>query len=301
MDTRWLQDFLVLAEVKSFTKAADIRNLSQAAFSRRIQAIEQWLGTQLIDRNAFPTALTAAGERFRETATDVVNRLAASRSQLRSSPDRNHVRIALPHALATTRLHEWWKTWSKGHDLSCSLELGNIHDTVSSLTSGSADLLVCFEHEELPIRLREGRYEKLHLGTERVKPYASPLEVDGGRIAFPGDDDLPVPLLTYSPTTLFSRVVEIAKRDNPSITGYSVFESESSDVLGDLASSGYGVVWLADSSFRQGREWKLVPVGEGRWDVQISINAYKARDTRRPGLEDLWNAIRDSSALTAQG
>ena len=55
MDTRWFQDFVTLAEVQNFTRAADMRNVSQAAFSRRIQALEQWLGAKLIDRAAFPT------------------------------------------------------------------------------------------------------------------------------------------------------------------------------------------------------------------------------------------------------
>ena len=64
MDTRWLQDFVTLSEVRNFTRAAELRNLSQAAFSRRIQSLEQWLGARLIDRNAYPTQLTDAGERF---------------------------------------------------------------------------------------------------------------------------------------------------------------------------------------------------------------------------------------------
>jgi len=44
MDTRWFQDFVTLAEVRNFTRAAEIRNVSQAAFSRRVQALEHWVG-----------------------------------------------------------------------------------------------------------------------------------------------------------------------------------------------------------------------------------------------------------------
>ena len=53
MDIRWLQDFLTVAERGNFTRAAEERNASQAAFSRRIQALESWLGVTLIDRSVF--------------------------------------------------------------------------------------------------------------------------------------------------------------------------------------------------------------------------------------------------------
>ena len=40
MDLDWLKDFLALAEQKNFSRAADARNVSQPAFSRRIRALE---------------------------------------------------------------------------------------------------------------------------------------------------------------------------------------------------------------------------------------------------------------------
>ena len=76
MDTRWFQDFVTLAEVHNFTRAAEIRNVSQAAFSRRIQALEHSVGAKLIDRTAFPTRLTAAGERFRAVVVGLLNQIA---------------------------------------------------------------------------------------------------------------------------------------------------------------------------------------------------------------------------------
>jgi len=64
MDTRWLEDFISLAETRSFSKSATQRHVSQPAFSRRIRSLETWLGTDLIDRTSYPTKLTPAGEVF---------------------------------------------------------------------------------------------------------------------------------------------------------------------------------------------------------------------------------------------
>jgi len=50
MDTKWLEDFISLAETGSFSRSAEMRHVTQPAFSRRIQSLESWLGTDLIDR-----------------------------------------------------------------------------------------------------------------------------------------------------------------------------------------------------------------------------------------------------------
>lgn len=106
MDIRWLQDFLTVAETGNFTRAAEKRNTSQPAFSRRIQSLESWLGVELIDRSAFPTRLTAAGEHFRDSAADALQQLLDARSELggRTGIGSAHVRLGLPYALGTSRL-----------------------------------------------------------------------------------------------------------------------------------------------------------------------------------------------------
>lgn len=45
METKWLEDFVSLAETRSFSRSAQLRHVTQPAFSRRIQALEAWGGT----------------------------------------------------------------------------------------------------------------------------------------------------------------------------------------------------------------------------------------------------------------
>lgn len=68
MEPKWLQEFLTLAEARNVTRAAALRNTSQAAFSGRTPAPEDCLGAPLAHRGAFPTRLTSEGERFRTQA-----------------------------------------------------------------------------------------------------------------------------------------------------------------------------------------------------------------------------------------
>jgi DNA-binding transcriptional LysR family regulator len=44
----WLDDFLTLAAIGNFSRAADERHMTQLAFSRRIMALEEWLGVDLL-------------------------------------------------------------------------------------------------------------------------------------------------------------------------------------------------------------------------------------------------------------
>src|SRR5690606_16927454 len=129
MDTRWLQDFVTLAELQNFTKAAEIRNVSQAAFSRRMQALEQWMGAKLIDRSSYPTRLTPAGEHFRLVASALLTQIADVRADIAEAPSRNHVRMASTYALASTWLPQWWLERSEPGSFTCSLDVGNVHDT----------------------------------------------------------------------------------------------------------------------------------------------------------------------------
>ena len=75
MEINWIEDFMVLSVTRNFSRAAETRNVSQPAFSRRIRNLEYWVGTPLLDRSVFPIALTPSGEAFRKRAEDVLRSL----------------------------------------------------------------------------------------------------------------------------------------------------------------------------------------------------------------------------------
>src|SRR5258707_6277867 len=117
MDSRWLLDFLTLAETSSFTRAAKLRNVSQAAFSRRIKTLEMRLRITLIDRTTSPPRLTSDGEAFREQAAEIVQQIAEARQSISGADSvrrKQQIRVALVYALASGALPAWWGPWSQG-------------------------------------------------------------------------------------------------------------------------------------------------------------------------------------------
>ena len=63
-DLNDLQAFRAVAEMGSFRKAAESIHLSQPAFSRRIEKLEEALGVRLLDRTTRSVSLTAVGREF---------------------------------------------------------------------------------------------------------------------------------------------------------------------------------------------------------------------------------------------
>jgi len=188
--------------------------------------------------------------------------------------------------------------WSTDAGLSCGVEVGNVHDTVSALSSGVVDLLICFHQAAHPVQLDESRFDRHVIGAESIRPYASKSLVEAGRATLPGTALQPVHLLMYSASVYFARVVETAIENAPRrLFGLRAFEVEMSDVLGDLAQQGFGIAWLPDSSFQGGRLQGLVVVGDGAWDIDVSIVAFRAKNNSRRAVSQVWQKILESTKV----
>ncbi|CAN7506742.1 LysR substrate-binding domain-containing protein [Bradyrhizobium sp. LjRoot220] len=292
MELRWLQDFLMVAETGNFTRAAERRNTSQAAFSRRIKSLEAWLGFDLIDRSVYPTQLTPQGERFREHAGELLRQMLDARVELGGKPVRRqeHIRIALPFAMATSRLPHWWQLWSQERRLSCSVVVGNIHDLVTSLVSNNVDLMICYHQAQQPIHLDPDRYERAILGTEFLRPYASQALVTKGGASLPGRPTHPVPLLMYSPGVYFARLVDLILENAP-VSGARVIESDMSDVLCEMALAGRGVAWLPESTVAASGRKGLTAVGGDKWALPLSMVAFRDRTNSQRSLNLFWSEL----------
>lgn len=72
IDIRQLRYFLAVAAERSFTQGARRLNMAQAPLSKRIQELEDELGTQLFERESRPITLTPAGRLLQEEALRMV-------------------------------------------------------------------------------------------------------------------------------------------------------------------------------------------------------------------------------------
>jgi LysR family transcriptional regulator, hypochlorite-specific transcription factor HypT len=301
MELRWLQDFLTVAETGNFTTAASTRNVSQAAFSRRIQALEQWLGVSLIDRSTFPTRLTTEGERFRDQAGEIVEQMLSARQNAAglAGLGGEMVRVALPHALATSVFTDWWREWSEGLGCTVHVDARNVHDSVTAFVAGAVDLLICFHNPEQPVHLDPRKYERIAIGDTMLRPYASP-ELHALHAAhWPGAAARPMPLLMYSPWAYLGRMVEmIAEKAGEALAGRTLLESDMADVLCRFAIAGHGIAWLPEPTAKLHVDnGRLLPMGAANWTLQLAVVAYRDTGRRRPTIDKVWNRLARTSAV----
>lgn len=69
MDLRQLRSFVMIAQERNFTRAAERLGIAQPPLSRQIHDLEHEFGASLFDRTARPVALTEAGRLLFERAT----------------------------------------------------------------------------------------------------------------------------------------------------------------------------------------------------------------------------------------
>ncbi len=295
MELKWLEDFLSLAETGSFSRSAGLRHVTQPAFSRRIRALEAWVGAPLVDRTSYPTRLTGAGEAFREHASDLLRDIYDARAAARGSRPipSDTLAFAVPHALSLGFFPRWISRVEKEFGVFASkLSALNVHDAVMQLVEGHCDLLICYHHPQQPIRLDAERYAMLSIGHEVIRPYAKAGPAGAPVFRLPGTASQPVPYLAYSPNAFLGRVVEtiVAAARTPHHLSRR-YETDMAEALKVMAIEGHGVAWLPDSALGLPRTRSLAPAGDDRWGTQIEIRLYRDRARAKPLLEQLWQVL----------
>ncbi|MGW2226207.1 LysR family transcriptional regulator [Streptomyces formicae] len=75
VELRHLRGFLAVADELSFTHAADRLRVGQPALTRTVRALEESIGTRLLDRTTRQVALTDAGRRLRDDLAPLLTRI----------------------------------------------------------------------------------------------------------------------------------------------------------------------------------------------------------------------------------
>jgi LysR family transcriptional regulator, hypochlorite-specific transcription factor HypT len=302
MESKWLEDFVVLSSSGSFSKAATLRHVTQPALSRRIRALEAWLGSDLIDRTTYPVRLTEAGVVFQKEALDMLAHLRKVRMQVDDSQSRDEViDFALPHNLSLTFFPEWIRSLSKHLGLiRTRVRADNVLGAVSNLTGDCCDVLICYHHPLHPIELDVSLYDVVVLGQERVRLYVNAQALREELISWPGTVDRPVPMLSYSREAYLSLISSILLQQcNPLPLTRTVFETDMAEGIKAMALAGHGVACLPESTVR--RECQLghfIALDEASECVEI--RAYRSKLGRRSSssaADRLWEQLSQESRV----
>ncbi|MBV7298279.1 LysR family transcriptional regulator [Enterovibrio paralichthyis] len=296
MDFKLLEDFVCLAQANSFTAAARERFVTQPAFSRRIKALEQWVGTELVNRDSPQLELTAQGQAFVKEAEEILSRLYLARESARAlkKTTGNEISVAAQNSIVQTLFMHWMQEIEREiGPVYVRLSSDRLADCIEMFRNGSVDYLLCYTHEDLGNALDDARFQSTVIGAETLVPVS--LAVDRKpRFQLPGNVSDPTPLVAYTHQSLFGKAIDqLMEREDCYLSRR--YENPFAHTLKSMVVGGYGMAWLPHS-FVKGelKRGELALAGDESWNVPFDVRLYY-----REPEDTLHSKIKEISARLA--
>ncbi len=293
MDLIWLEDFLAIIGSGGFSRGAAQRHITQPALSRRVRALEEWLGAPLFERGAHRLVLTPAGHEFQPVAEEVVRRLSLGREAAREAAraSAGTLRFAATHALSLT----FFPAWLRGlephlpPDVPVQLVADNMAACERLMMQGHAHFLLCHAHPAAASPLGPDQFRSAHLGDDSLLAVSAP-DAPGSaspRFRLPGTPEHRIPALGFSAESGMGRI--LAGAAGHQLWLEPSFTSHVATVLVAMARDGRGVAWapmsLVADDLAAGRLCRAAPAA---WDIPIEIRLVRPHARQNPAAEALW-------------
>lgn len=295
MDSAWLMDFVELAKGGNFSRAAEVRNVTQPAFSRRIKMLEEWAGATLVDRGSHPVELTDAGHQFLDHAVEILEKLNKARQMAQEveQSSRTTLRFATTQVLSLSFFPKWLRTIASKFKIDgVHLTSGGLEPCEYDVLQGKSQFLLCHHYDGMIFRLPPDEFTWISILPDRLMPVVA---TDGeGRPLYHLDESnaASLPLLAYEKQTglgrIFGTVFDI-ERLTPKLV--PVATSHLALLLG-LALEGRGIAWVPASVVRaELARRSLVEAGGPQWSISMEIRLFRPRERLSPAAETFWSYV----------
>ena len=240
LEIRWIEDLLALDQEKSISKAATIRHVTQSAFTRRIQNIEESLGFQILKRYSKNIDFTDAGQVLLSTAKNIQNQMDTTIKYLEKNIKENElsIKFAVSHSLITQFFPKFiQKLYSDYNDLKLEIIAANLQQGIHLLKEGSCDFLICY-CDQLTLQQLD-----LTLFTYHKIVNMQIVPVTASKNGLPNYQlNQTFPLLAYSKQAYLRKCVD--KIIESKLNYRTLYETDNASDLKALALQGLGVAWL---------------------------------------------------------
>lgn len=279
MDFRWFKGLSALAQTGNFSRAAELSNISQPAFSRRIKALEEWVGTQLVDRSAYPVRLTPAGAQILEAGQQAIERIEFEISNVRDAlaePDRYVVRFAAQHSISWRFFPAWLQAFEGAFGVILSrLRADDLPNCLEDLASGAVDFVIAYAAQDQAAKRIGTDTVGLTIGHDQLVPVCKPGANGVPLFDLRDASSVEIPFLRFGDTApLGQHVSRVVERHGLAGQLRTVYENSMAGALRIRARDGSGLAWLPRTLVTPDLEsGLLVPAGGadmvGRLDIRI--------------------------------
>jgi LysR family transcriptional regulator, hypochlorite-specific transcription factor HypT len=280
--------------------------VSQPAFSRRIRALEDRIGTALFVRRTQGAALTPSGEHFQPLAEGLLRTLDRARRETQSVGERrsSSLAFAATHALSFTFFPGWIRRHAR---LDAVGTVNLISDSMAAceqtMLSGEVHFLLCHHHGAEPAHLDPERFASVKLGSNRLVAVCVPDASGAPAWPIPGAGATITCVLGYSEASRLGRIIAAHQAGIPATAGADTgFTSHLATTLMTMARDGQGAAWLpltlAAEDLQSGR---LVRAGPDSLDIGIEIRMFRSPDCRNHASDRLWESLTMTASLPLDG
>ena len=309
MDISWFKNLEHLSKTGTFSLAAVRGNISQPAFSRRIKALEQWVGTPLVNRKKHPISLTTAGEQMLEAALQALDRLDYERSQIQEAetrPDKYIVTFGTQHSIGWRFYPAWLQALEDSYgDLISQLRLDDLPNCIDALNKSEIDFVIAYQSKGDAGQIPISNAQSIVIGTDILLPVCKPNEAGQPLFSFDNALSPPAPWLRFGAQAWISRHIEPVMQEQGVHARLSVvYENSMAGALRTRAKDGQGVAWLPKSLVNPDIEAGfLVTTGPEAWHINLDICLYRDRMHTNTLTRDIWaflSARQNTSLLVKQ-
>lgn len=253
MELKWLEDLMALIEEQSFSRAAARRNITQSAFSRRIQSLEDWFGYDLVDRNTKPVRLLNNSLFIKPHVEDLINQFYHLRNRLKlNNKSPNRVIFAIQDSLSlsvvpnmamglNTEVNE---RKNNGGLIDFSYQISSRESCIRKLEQSEADFIVCYESDMHKIGLCTKKFKNFSWMSDTLVPIGNRTIFE--KLTQKNLQKSKIPYISYPCNSFFGSTIAAFSAEND-LTQYNlerVCEAESEIVLREMARTGLGLAWL---------------------------------------------------------
>lgn len=295
MRLEWLEDILAIAQTGSFSGAAERRNLTQSAFSRRIQQIEGHIGVELFDRSRKPVQLRpttqAQGAQIEQISAALRQLVVDLRRGDRVASNR--IVIASQHSLTTSFAPRIIQAiQDREEDVYVRLRSANFDECFGLLLSRQADLAIVYTTPDAGEPVSGDYLESIDIGPDRLIPVLRP---DLAVPVLSGTGAVDVPYVAYPPDVFFGRIMadRILPLFAPGKVALPKAETALTNAALEMAAAGVAVAWVPETLARLGVQLgRLTDLSSALPSCPLSVRAARLRGTLGRAEVVIWDHLQ---------
>lgn len=241
MDTKNLTTFIYVAELRSFTKAADRLGFSQSTVSFQIKQLETELSCQLFERINHTVHLTEKGREVLEYAHQINRMTRELKDSMKEEVSSGYIRLAMADSLCTSLLSRDFLRFRELYpNISLKIIAAGTEEIFRLMNHNEADAILTLDNHIYNTEYRILREEKVRTffvaGAGTRIASASSLSIE---------ELLLQPFILTEKGMSYRRLLE-EKLAELSLEVQPVLEIGSTELICSLAEQGAGISFLPE-------------------------------------------------------